>query len=117
MCGEYNGWANYETWNMALWIGEMDGLPDMIFEQAQREVEEAFDDDEFDKWTATHSLAKYLEELCHEVFSNEASDSIQGPLSDAIGMYYAAVRWHDIAEKYIDEAAYEMKINPSAIVV
>jgi len=89
----------------------------MIFEQAKKEVEEQFNDDEFDKWTATRSLAKYLEELCHEVFDTEDSSPTQGPLADAIGMYYAQVQWHDIAENYIDEAVQELGINPSAIVV
>ena len=112
MCSEYNGWVNYETWNMALWIGEVDGLSDAIDEQAQTEVADALDEDnnEFDERSATYSLSKYLEELCHETFNvscvacGSVNEFIEGPMGDAIGSYYGMVNWYDIAKHYIADA-------------
>jgi hypothetical protein len=33
---KYNGWTNYETWNVALWIGNDQGLYNLARECAER---------------------------------------------------------------------------------
>lgn len=53
----YNGWTNYETWNVALWIDNDEGSSHYWDEKAA----EAIDDAEGDKDESTGNLARWIE--------------------------------------------------------
>ena len=38
MSSKYNGWTNYETWNVALWIGNDEGLYGLARESGDYET-------------------------------------------------------------------------------
>ena len=106
MCEKYNGWTNWETWNAALWIGEVDGMGDEIFAQALKEIEANTDDDNVDIPTAKYALSKWLEEYATEMFFGHIDrDELHGPAADAIYVgYIPSVDWYLIAEHYIKDA-------------
>ena len=106
MCDKYNGWTNWETWNAALWIGEVDGMPDEIANQALKEIENYTDDDNVDVNQATYVLAQWLEGYATEMFFGHIDrDELHGPAADAIyHSYIPSVDWYEIARHYIADA-------------
>ena len=76
---DYNGYTNYQTWNVALWIDNDQGLHEMCQE-----------------WDDTYDLSNWL----REYFTDEVN-----PLADQANVYtdllghaLAAVDWHEVAE-------------------
>jgi hypothetical protein len=107
MCDKsYNGWTNWETWNTALWIGEVDGMGDAIYEQALKELEDATDDEKVDTDQAKYALSKWLEGYTEEMFFGHINrDELHGPASDAIFIgYLPMVDWYQIAKHYVHDA-------------
>ena len=87
MCDNYNGWSNYPTWNIALWIDNDEGL----YDEARRIVRRAVDE-----YTAEQGL-KELVESCD-------------PLADKANMYSDLLTWamskvdyREIVKHYKDE--------------
>lgn len=107
MCSEYNGWVNWETWNMALWLGESDD--EAILDQAHREVDDFTDETKVNIHEATGSMAEWLRAYCEEVYLGYLRhEDLPGPVRDAIwSSYWPKIEWYDIAEHYVKEAAGE----------
>ena len=105
---KYNGWTNYETWAVALWIDNDHSSYLYWREQAQRRHEEAKSSDIVLRGVcsaAQAAMAALAEQLQAEI--TDAS-----PLSDAtlytdlLNAAFGEVDWYDIAQSLLaDEVA------------
>ena len=106
MCKEYNGWSNYETWLVKLWIDNDQGLYNTVQELAQEIKGEAPTSYWVIHWhrtkleAAENMLADQLKEMIEE----------DNPLEDGAGLYtdlmrsaLSDVNWHEIAENILSE--------------
>jgi hypothetical protein len=90
----YNGWTNYETWVVNLWLTNDSGSVDYLNEMA-RDCLTHLDGDKND---AIWELAKRIEEN-HDEFKPEANGVFADLLNHALG----CVNWREIAQYIIDE--------------
>ena len=95
---KYNGWTNYETWNVKLWL-DNDGTVENIFkDQAQTFYNEALEDNRRNR--AIYILADSIKDFVED----------ENPLIDQANMFAdmlnAALRnvnWFEIAESIFDD--------------
>jgi len=99
---KYNGWTNYETWAVKLWMDNEEPSYRYWRERAEQEYEAA--DEEFTKrGNATFALADSIKEQ-HE----EALPELEGFASDLLRGAFSEVNWHEIAESLIDDHVAEL---------
>ena len=89
----YNGWRNYETWAVALWLDNEQGAQEYWQEVTECIAKEGDSDDQ------AHVLAEQLqsevEELKPDLGCSLYSDLLTASLSE--------IDWHEIAHSYLDE--------------
>lgn len=115
----YNGHPNWASWNVALWIGNVEGLyhhwkeiGQTIFEATADDegigpvqmefIDDEYDEDEFKQAVQEASRAATLK-LAHELESQGAEHWIN--LTDLDNYSdFASVDWEDVAEGILEEA-------------
>ena len=97
----YNGWSNYETWNVALWMDNEPGTYEMAREWATEAIENAEACEYLTKQeVATRDVASSLEDFIRE--NNPLADDAS-VYSDILSANLSEVNWHAIAEGWVQE--------------
>ena len=99
---EHNGWTNYETWVVNLWMDNEEDSQRFWTEQAQ----ETFDASDHDTEQATHDLADYLQTYHEDEDVFAIHKLANGTVfADLIGAALQAVNWHEIAASLLSDVA------------
>jgi hypothetical protein len=98
----YNGWSNYETWAVKLWLDNDEGSYTYMQERSGEVLAEHTEEGKTDDDAFKSEFAEFLKNH-HE----EARDELNIPTSvftDLIGAALSEVDWYEIAGAYLDEA-------------
>ena len=92
--GKYNGWTNYETWAVSLWIDNEASSYRYWRQEAAR-----YQQDIADKEDAICGLAGQLK----QEISDEAPTDEPSVYSDLLNAALSEVNWAEIAENWLRE--------------
>lgn len=93
----YNGWTNYQTWNVHLWLTNEEGTYRYWTEAAK----------EYSKWATEepehrNEILELADRLQTE-HEDAMPQDLKGPFSDLLTQALEEVNWVEIAESLIEE--------------
>lgn len=110
---QYNGWTNYATWSVNLWIDNDEGTQNYWSECAD-ELQAQDDDDLIPDWCAADAMPDWhtphdersarLATMLQEQHEEESPTQGASVYSDLLGAALGSVNWREIAESMMDEA-------------
>jgi hypothetical protein len=100
MKDSYNGWTNYETWAVNLWMGESSDY----WEELIQDVIEG--EDLSDVRALTYKISLVLKEQ-HEDDMPQTS----GVFGDLLSASLSLVNWYEIAEHIVEDALEEFNLE------
>ena len=107
---EYNGWANYETWAVNLWLTNERGTVDYWREQASCEWERAgVNPENWPHWTRSVAARYNLADSLKDELTDSKDEMLEGAKAtctlwaDLLGAAMSEVDWQEIAGAFLDD--------------
>lgn len=98
----YNGWSNYETWNVKLWMDNEQSTSEYGEEQATEAYRNAEADSTF---TRAERATLNLSDTLKEQYEEAMPDLGASVWADLLSASMSEVNWHEIAEHMISDIA------------
>ena len=107
MCEKCNGWSNYETWNINLWLTNEEGTDSMMNKWAQECYDDAKKSSYFSrKEEAVFVLSDKIKEFIEE--NNPLAD-ISSMYSDLLGAAISSADFLEIANGFMENVDEEVE--------
>ncbi len=101
----YNGWTNYPTWAVNLWLGNDEGTYNEVLELATKPVDLLGSESGLvyiaEDRRQAYAVAERIKSLVYD-WTEQGSGSLA---SDLLGYSLGLVDWREIAEAWIADAA------------
>jgi hypothetical protein len=97
MCEKYNGWTNYETWAVKLWMDNDEGSYTYYREEALRLSKDAYPD------RTAHDLANSIKESHENYLDDTVVMAKFGVFADLLTAALSSVNWHEIAKSLLED--------------
>ena len=97
----YNGWTNYETWLVKLWLDNDQGSQEYWESEARECMQDVASDNDI-RSEAANDLADRLKDE-HKRYVDEIMPGPASFLNDLINAALSEVNWDEIARSYVDE--------------